>query len=328
MGGLVGLSRVLELRVHGVSNTPPENVLGPSPTVGALGAVGREAQVQRVTGDAATGFYRWPGSGAEVTSEAYSWGQLTSGQRVTGARAVKDIQRALWTLLLPFAFANLALFARPSERSPVAAWLIRVLGLSLTITMVLAATGVGVDLVAWQCVDENCLDQIPGDWSFLANDVWSAGGRAMVVGLLAPFGLLALLGVLTWRSFQYEAELPEAAPVEAGARAAADPDRQPNPLSDETFWCGLGQVRRLATIHLATGFAVAVLVPVSVLMYVDPPAGALLPVAVAALVAAGLVVGLSVVALGRDYTRPGAAPTPGSAGSAGGWSRCPWRRSC
>jgi hypothetical protein len=164
---------IWELRVHGVSNTPPAGVLG-------IGA----GELQRTAGDATTGFYQ---SATRATKppvlEAYSWGRLTSGQR-----AVKDIQRALWTLLLPFTLANVALHARPKipadpadEKFPssagVNAWLVRVFGLTLTGTLVLAATGAGVDLVGWQCTDTNCLSVLPGRGSS-----WPAPGGGSAAG--------------------------------------------------------------------------------------------------------------------------------------------------
>ena len=63
-----------------------------------------------VSGGDVTGFYRASGSAPDdpVVVEAYSWGQLTSG-----ARTARDVERALWTLLLPFTLANVALYARP-----------------------------------------------------------------------------------------------------------------------------------------------------------------------------------------------------------------------
>jgi hypothetical protein len=81
-----------ELRVHGVSGTPPESML-------------EHPTVQRVSGDASSGFYRrvWQAesiaedTGATVL-EAYSWGGLTAGSKL----------RALWLLLIPFLLANVA----------------------------------------------------------------------------------------------------------------------------------------------------------------------------------------------------------------------------
>src|SRR4051794_16408678 len=84
-----------ELRVHGVSGTPPT----------ALDMLGRH-DVTCVAGDRKSGFYRRriaePSSTGTVL-EAYSWGNLTSG----GA------SRALWLLLLPFTLVNVAFWMRP-----------------------------------------------------------------------------------------------------------------------------------------------------------------------------------------------------------------------
>jgi hypothetical protein len=308
---------VLELRVHGVSNTPPGDLLGPAPAAHAGSP--SEPALRRVAGDEITGFYRaqaGAGEPGEPLVEAYSWGQLTSGER--GVRTKKDIQRALWTLLLPFALANLALHARtnipapgePSRRSRVGAWLtgylVRLFCLSLTVTVVVAATGVGVDLVAWQCVDAACLDQIPGSWRFLAEGFWSGAGRAFVIGLAAPLVLLSLIGLAAWRSYHYEAELPEESyEVEGvegvgGAEEAEHTATAPgNPLQDRSYWRGEIQVRGLFAIHLATGLVVAAAIPFAVLVHLEPPQGGQLWLAwlTAALLLATVV--LAIVGLGH-----------------------------
>ena len=104
--------RVLELRIHGVANTPPEGTLGVE-------------RVRRVDGDEWTGFYRSVDEPVPepVVTEAYSWGSLTSASRslnqdgtTVGVR--KDLQRALWMLLLPFTFANLAFWTRLRTAGP------------------------------------------------------------------------------------------------------------------------------------------------------------------------------------------------------------------
>ncbi|TDC38007.1 hypothetical protein E1211_08445 [Micromonospora sp. 15K316] len=320
--------RVLELRVHGVSNTPPAQILGlrPDPTGGA-------PPPHLVAGGAVTGFYRAPGTGPDdpLVVEAYSWGQLTSG-----ARTARDVERALWTLLLPFTLANVALHARPgippgpdrerwSSDSGLTAWLIRLFCLSLTCTVVVTVTGIGVDLVGWQCVDDDCLRRIPGPWEFLGEGWWSEGTRALAVGLLAPAGLLALLGLLTWRTYQYEAQMPagpgllprrpqpartDAPPGNPGSRSdqpAHPPDPEPepppadptNPLQDRTFWHGEGQLRRSAVLHLCTGALVAAAVPLGTVLAMDPPRGIRALVAWPTATAGGAALLIVVVALGR-----------------------------
>ncbi|MFC0503319.1 hypothetical protein [Micromonospora costi] len=324
---------MLELRVHGVSNTPPAQTLGMPPD-------GEPPQPRRVAGGTVTGFYRAPGSGADdpLVVEAYSWGQLTSG-----ARTARDVERALWTLLLPFTLANVALHARPgipadpdrerwASRSGVTAWLIRLFCLSLTCTMVVTVTGVGVDLVGWQCVDDACLGRIPGPWEFLSHGWWSEGARALAVGLLAPLGLLAVLGLVTWRTYQYEAEIPTGPgtalfprrrapaapaptpPVHQPPLAPPEPEPPPpdptNPLQDPTFWCGEGQLRRSAVLHLGTGAVVAAAVPLGTVLAMDPPRGVRAVVAWPTVAACGAVLLIAVVALSRPYLTRRVGPAP------------------
>ena len=299
------MAQILELRVHGVSNTSPAEILcmeksdteDPHPT--------------RVAGDATTGFYRESARDptAGLTTEAYSWGQLTSG-----ARAAKDIERALWTVLLPFTLANIALPARTgipadpvterwSSRAGIAAWLIRLFCLSLTGTLILAATGIGVDLIAWQCVDAACLRRIPGSWEFLSTGWWGSGARSLALGLLVPLAMLAVIGRLTWRTYQYEAELP-AGP--AGAPNTAPPA---NPLQDPTFWCGEGQVRRAAVLHLCAGVSVAAAVPLAAVLHMDPPQGARAVLAWGTVALFAVPALITLIALGQPYlTRRPATP--------------------
>jgi hypothetical protein len=302
------VGQLLELRVHGVSNTPPADSLGLRAEPGDTPVPPR-----LVAGDAVTGFYRSPAADPHdpVVVEAYSWGQLTSG-----ARTRRDVERALWTVLLPFTLANVALHARPEipadpadepwrSRAGINAWLIRLLCLSLTVTLVLAATGVGVDLIGWQCVDARCLRQLPGPWEVLAAGWWSRDARPLAVGLTVPLGLLAVIGLLAWRTYHYEAEMP-AAPDDP-----AETDRHlDNPLRHPAFWCGEGQVRRMATLHLATGACAAAAVPLGAVVVMDPPTGVRAALAWPAATALGAATVLAVAALGHPYTTRRAGDTP------------------
>ena len=124
---------VVEVRVHGVSGTSPDQMLDdPHPRL--------------ITGDRLSGFYR-PRAGREpddrTEQEAYAWGGLTSGSP----------WRALWVLLLPFALINTAA-SMHRTRAHVARPLTRLLALSLTATLVLSIYVLSADLVAWQCGSE------------------------------------------------------------------------------------------------------------------------------------------------------------------------------
>ncbi|GIJ23171.1 hypothetical protein [Micromonospora lutea] len=330
MGG-----RILELRVHGVSNTPPAEILGLTAEPGC------EAPPPRlVAGGPVTGFYRSPNALPvdPIVVEAYSWGQLTSG-----ARTARDVERALWTLLLPFTLANVALHARPgipadptterlASRSGMTAWLIRLFCLSLTSSAVLTMTGVGVDLIGWQCVDEDCLSRVPGPWDFLADPWWQQGGRALAIGLTVPLTMIGVLGLVTWRTYQYEAVMPADPTTDPAGRrtpppADADvplsqPVQEPppvpepppgpptNPLQDPTFWWGEGQLRRSAVLHLCTGIVVAAAVPLGTVSVLDPPQGARAVVTWSAVTAFTAVLVITLVAVGRPFLTRRAGATP------------------
>src|SRR6476620_9934488 len=129
----------IELRVHGVSGTTPEALLD-------------RPLVEQVAGDAIAGFYRprlleerlddapdrhAPRQPAAPLLEGYNWGGLTSGSP----------SRALWLLLLPFTLINIAPRGRPdvARDDGLTSWiwrLARLLALSLTLLLVVAAAGI------------------------------------------------------------------------------------------------------------------------------------------------------------------------------------------
>src|SRR5690349_15969747 len=109
-GGMAARGTVVELRVHGVSGTPPEALLS-CPT----------EFLEEVSGDKSAGFYRrqpWIDAATSAATggwrkqlEAYSWGGLTSG----------PASRAVWLLFLPFIFINLAHWMLPPAKQRFAA---------------------------------------------------------------------------------------------------------------------------------------------------------------------------------------------------------------
>src|SRR5919197_2248087 len=172
-----------ELRVHGVSGTPPEEMLcHPHP--------------RQVAGDGMAGFYRrwWPGGpptgedrdvAGQRRREAYSWGGLTSGAA----------SRALWLLLLPFMLLNFAFYMTPrppwqdrgSALREASAGAQRLLALTFTSSLVLSVVGVAMDLGGWQCgrPGSGCASR-HGWLSFLGWDWLDSPGRQLAVTSLLP----------------------------------------------------------------------------------------------------------------------------------------------
>ncbi|MET7621509.1 hypothetical protein [Streptomyces sp. NPDC005408] len=233
---------VLELRVHGVSGTPPDKTLN-------------VPLVEPVAGDKQAGFYREyhrlrpPGSPRQVQLEAYSWGNLTSG----GAT------RALWLLLLPFMLVNIAIWARPRRAGSEAGgpgWgeraygkAVRLLAMGLTITLALSAVGASMDLIGWQCTGDGNRCGKDRSWlSFLTvpdGSWWEQPGRRLVVTSLVPIAVIALIWFLsrqTWRN--YESYAPEVARLH--------PD---HPMAGQEFWDGRERVGRLRSLHVAVALS-------------------------------------------------------------------------
>lgn len=118
------IPKTLELRIHGIRNTPPHELLrtGRKPL--------EPKDVELSWGDELAGFYRATpaaaaarGIGADVDGrgrrvvEAYSWGRLA---RFTGIGIVSKIAdaavRTVWFLLMPFGLTNAAYWSRPLPR--------------------------------------------------------------------------------------------------------------------------------------------------------------------------------------------------------------------
>jgi hypothetical protein len=238
-----GTGTALELLVHGVGGSSPQEMLDDPRTV-------------RVTGDdIAAVFRRTEDADAEArpadyrdkpVPEAYVWCNLTSG----------DGTRALWLLLLPFMVVNLAHWMRPAASGRkrtrrLYGLLVRLAGLTLTVLLVAAAAEVALDLAAWQCAGtEACarrhswlgfLSPAEGGW-------WSGPGRRLALAALVPAaltGLLWYLSLRTWRA--YESQRPmdrEPEPDETAGR---------NALGRPGFWYGRRLVARLRAAHTAAG---------------------------------------------------------------------------
>ncbi|WP_327104568.1 hypothetical protein [Nonomuraea glycinis] len=229
---------VTELRVHGVSGTPPGPMLDhPYPRL--------------VAGDGTTGFYRrwWPagrprGQGADVPGvrhrEAYAWGGLTSGGRTN----------ALWLLLLPFSMANLAYFMLPRPaggrrlRHTVEAAQ-RLFALLLTGTLVGALVGASVDLVGWQCTAAGraCAQESAPVWVRWLSQLWGTQeSRRLAVTALVPLAVVGVLWAIARRTWRRD---------ERTVLPPSGPGRPEVLLARRRLWHGGVPVWRLRNVHIA-----------------------------------------------------------------------------
>ena len=240
----------LELLVHGVGGTTPEDML-------------QDPHIVRVTGDATAGTYRrWGDRDAErrrppgetgPVQEAYSWAHLTSG----------SASRAFWLLLLPFMVVNLVHWMRPARgvsggrrarRGADAAYdlLVRLAALCLTVLLTAAACEVALDLTAWQCAGDAWCSAHKSWLDFMSaahGGWWAQPGRRLAVGAALPAIVVAVLWFLSARTWAaYESQRPPRAAGAAGESPAGAP-----PMTQPGFWYGMRLVRRLRVVHVAAG---------------------------------------------------------------------------
>ncbi|MGR2753083.1 hypothetical protein [Agromyces arachidis] len=271
---------VLELRIHGVNNTPPHEMLDlPEDDVElAFGddlgsfwhptddAVER-GRVDRVQGESSRGVVapdevprgRVPDG---IHRETYSWGGMVRTappQSGFGGVVIAVVARVAWTLLLPFSIANAAIWSwqLPSPRDGhgirVGAAVIRTACLTLTLVFTLALASVAIDLFALQCFRGGTTVCVPlgevGD-TFAA---WKDERRVALFSLLPVVALVTVFLVSKLSILRYNiARRIIGGDDEAGA------DR---PLLQEPrFWLSRTETNRLAVLHLAAGLATVSLV--------------------------------------------------------------------
>jgi len=241
---------VVEIRIHGVSGTPPNELLN-------------RPIVRRVAGDQSAGFYR-PAIDGQMRDhpenstpdrgpwlEAFSWSGLTSG----------SASRAFWILLLPFGLINTARFAVPAPAKPnkqgeqgkasrvwaTADWFIevscRLLAATLTAALVLASCGVGMLTIGARCGDRSAPNQCHGIPTWITDRLTDMGSEwSWIVGMLVPMSVVVLLMLISRRSDHGEA-LPDQTRNKRRSRSErrsappVEPDQYSTfPLAREGVW--------------------------------------------------------------------------------------------
>jgi hypothetical protein len=206
----------VELRVHGVSGTPPVDMLD-------------HPLVKQVAGDTDGRFFRPVDSaGKEVPAadghvlEGYHWGPQTSG----------SWRQALWLALVPFGLVNAAYFMLPDGQGTaaraVARAALRVLSIVLTGLVVLSLAQAAVDLFAWQWTGVGGRAGDPRWWL-------GAGFAAVVAGLLVIRFLVGPLRKLNGASL---------------------PDEAKTALAGGEFYTGDRDMPALRNLHLTAGLTV------------------------------------------------------------------------
>jgi hypothetical protein len=224
----------VELRIHGVSGTPPADMLG-------------TAHVVQVAGDARRrAFQRADADGRPVDRdddgrvlEGYHWGNLTSG----------SWRQGLWFLLLPFGFVNAAQFMLlpPPAASAagqrlrrsfavtghvVSGAMLRMVGLVMTCALALAATFIVASMAALRAAHQADVNEF---WLRVLPSLGLAAAAAVVAVLYAVGGQT--------RPLEYERQSTPHVEVASGLATAAFFRHDPS-------------VTDLRRLHLAAGFAI------------------------------------------------------------------------
>lgn len=233
---------VPELRVHGVSGTPPRDMLYSDPVRIAPPPddSGKGDEYVRVYRKSTEDDF---GVGPDVN--AFHWGGLTSGSWLT----------ALWILLLPFSMANLSGWTARSRSRWTVMW-VRLFGLVLTGVFINLAVVASVDIY-WQ-------------WSAVAGPGLLAKNRQLWAGLL-----FLLIGIVWWAMVSFASTRSHFKRISFREREALiwnprtetmlppsdgpPPDRQwedpaGTEITDDVIWGPHSILHRLRRIHFAFGY--------------------------------------------------------------------------
>jgi hypothetical protein len=213
--------QVYELRVHGVSGTPPESMLSdPFP--------------EQVAGDDVARFFRKTRSvedGDERIVEAFHWGRFTSG----------SASRTLWLLLLPFALLNLSRYMLLDDR-PAPKFVLRFLGLVLTSLLVSNVVYMSLELVVRQCsTSDTCRKN--NSWLDFMKE-WDFGWQ-LLLGMVPVVLVILLLWWFGRQTFLYGPKTAGYTPVPDG------------PMRNPAFWSNAPRTRVLRDLHVAAACATA-----------------------------------------------------------------------
>lgn len=248
----------VELRVHGVSGTPPDAMLD-------------RPHVRQVDGDSRSRFFRAVGADGQLlvepdghAVEGFHWGRYTSG----------SWRQSFFLALLPFGLVNMAAFMLPAPHRPdgvmirgagparaVALAMVRLLALLLTIVFAFATTLVLVDVVAVRWVSRE--SALPDGVQYWAPTVAVLASGA-AIGVLGGSGWIDGLLGRTRAADGLANSLRPTPPVGPSHRETSMPDtrRRLTPFASPDFYDGDPDAPTLRALHVAAG----VLVPSAVVL--------------------------------------------------------------
>ena len=217
----------VELRVHGVSGTPPEALLA-------------RPHVKQVAGDAFSRFFRPVGDDDRPLYaddghivEGYHWGQFTSGSWRAG----------LWLILVPFGLINAAQFMLPGfiDRKSkilhgICGALLRLLALLLTCLLTFTSGFVLMDLIGWR---------------------WAA--RARMLRNFEPSTVLSAAVVLSALAMVFLFLLGRGFGITGQRQSAGAESMAKTPLALEAFYRGDADASTLRRLHLVAGLSLVAL---------------------------------------------------------------------
>lgn len=250
----------LELRIHGIRNTPPHELLRCE-----------VADVTRVQGDELGGFFTTKAPSAGPTYvEAYSWGRLarTAPVASTFGKIGAVASNLAWFLLLPFGLANAAYWARrlqkdgPKGGSQLAAGngagTVRLFALLLSVFYTAALCTAAFDLLAVQCFRRlegvpgvSVCNQLPGPADMLRN--MTRGQRLTVMASvpLLGMGLLFAISLLSNAKYRRRTLRAEARGSEETVAGAVKPPI----LAASGFWDRRFVSSSTGVLHIAACFS-------------------------------------------------------------------------
>jgi len=243
----MGDERLLELRIHGVNNTAPVNLL---------------YAIEEEYGDALTGVYsQRETEGPRV--KAYSWGglaRISASPRIPFANWLGSVTSAAWIAVIPFGLANVAYWSRrlvmPGRRLDEVrntAALSRIFSLGLTLLFVASICSVSLNMTEARVRAEADLPQ------------WISWLKTLEPGVrTAIFSLLPVIAIMFLRYLAnktrtlydkgHEVEGPPAtATTENGLVASQETWK----FATKSFWDNADLSKHNAQLHTAAGVALS-----------------------------------------------------------------------